>query len=404
MSGKKEKRVYKLCPCDRGDVEGIQSWLEDMALEGLLLEEDGQFCGVFTFRRSLPKRVTYRLDVAQKRKSSLFDSGAELSDEELEIYRSMGWEYLVQYGDFRIYRAEDQKAPELNTEPQTHAFTISLLKKNYRGSFVTSCLTALFWLLYSQGGLGCGFRLAVALGLFFAIGLYGILLRGVIVPLLHAFRFRRYEKRLLSGDTLTHRVEWRKTAAFHIVMRVLPMVLGIGLVFGLLSGFVNASKEYPNKDYPGDPPFATVADVFPGGTVTNDNVWLDYGTYLTGQNSISRSVEWNESCDVVTAAGEKYFCAFRISYHETVTEWIAKGLEEDYYDYDSTRYHGKRFQDLEAPDLGVDSVRVYTSYGTLNVLMRQGNRVVHGVIVLDDDSGQNQWLLWARAMAEQLKN
>ena len=68
MSEKKVKHVYRLCPCDRGDVEGIQSWLEDMAMEGLFLADDGVFCGVFTFERGLPKRVIYRLDVAQKRK------------------------------------------------------------------------------------------------------------------------------------------------------------------------------------------------------------------------------------------------------------------------------------------------------------------------------------------------
>lgn len=136
MSEKKVKHVYKLCPCNRSNVEGIQSWLEDMAMDGLFLAEDGVFCGVFTFEQGLPKRVTYRLDVAQKRKP---------------------------------------------------------------------------------------------------------------------------------------------------------------------------------------------------------------------------------------------------------------------------RFHGKRFQDLEAPELGIDSVRVYSNYGTLTVLMRHGNRVVHAVIMLDNDSNQNQWILWARAMAEKLR-
>ena len=202
---------------------------------------------------------------------------------------------------------------------------------------------------------------------------------------------------------MTHRVEWQKTAALNIAMRVLSIVLLIGLLLGFLSAFVNAAEELPNKEYPGDPPFATTADVFPGGTIFNDGVWLDYGTYLTGQNAVSKSVEWNESCDVVTPEGEKYHCYFRISYHETVAEWIAKGLEKDYYEYDANRFHGKRFQDLEAPELGIDSVRVYSNYGTLTVLMRHGNRVVHAVIMLDNDSNQNQWILWASAMAEKLR-
>lgn len=403
MAEKKVKHVYRPCPCDRSDVEGMQSWLEDMAMEGLFLTEDGEFCGVFTFERGLPGRVTYRLDVAQKRKPRFFDSGDDLSDEELEIYRAMGWEYLLRYGDFRIYRSVDQNAPELNTEAETHAITINLLKKNYRSNFIYGCLMTLFWLLYSQGFLRYGFRIAATVGLVFLLNTYIFLMLDMIIPLLRAFRFRRYEKRLLSGDTLTHRVEWRKTAALSIAMRIVPVILCVCIALGLFSAFIHETTELPNKEYPGQPPFATVADVFPGGMISNDSIWLDYGTYKAGQTAVSKHVEWNESCDVVTADGENYFCILRLTYHETAAEWIAKGLEEDYYTYDAARYHGKRFQDLEAPALGVDSVRVYSNYGSLTVLMRQGNRVVHAVVVMDNDSNQNQWLLWAQAMAEQLK-
>ena len=102
MDEQKVKYAYRLCPCDKSDVEGIQSWLEDMAAQGLYLVEDGVFCGVFTFEQRLPGDTTYRLDVAQKRKPRFLDSGDGLSDEEVELYRSMGWEYLVRYGDFNI--------------------------------------------------------------------------------------------------------------------------------------------------------------------------------------------------------------------------------------------------------------------------------------------------------------
>ena len=77
-------------------------------------------------------------------------------------------------------------------------------------------------------------------------------------------------------------------------------------------------------------------------------------------------------------------------------------MEENYYVYDATRYRGKRFEDIAAPDLGVDSIQVYNNYGTLCVLMRDGNRVVHAAVTLNNQSDANQWHLWAQVMAEML--
>ena len=404
MSEKTIKYVHKLCPCDPCNVEGIQSWLEDMAADGLFLIEDGVFCGVFSFERKSPRKVAYRLDVAQKQKPRFLDSGDELTDEELELYRSTGWEYLLRYSDFRVYRSMERDVPELNTESETHAITIGLLKQKHRSSFIYAVLMALFWVFFAQSALRYTFRIAASVGVTFLLCVHGEILDAWVTNLLRLIRFRRYEKRLLAGDSLNHRVEWKKTAPLNFVARALPFLLGIGVAFGLLSALTHETTEFPNTEYPGDPPFATVADVFPGGTITEDNVWLDYGTFKTTETAVSKSVEWNESCDVTTADGEHYFCILRLNYHETVSERFARGLEEDYYVYDATRYRGKRFEDLAAPDLGVDSIRVYKNYGTLCVLMREGTRVVHAVVTLDNKTDANQWHLWAQAMAEMLKS
>ena len=403
MSEKTVKYVHRLCPCDPGDVEGIQSWLEDKAAEGLFLAEDGVFCGVFSFERRPPRKVRYRLDVAQKRKPRFLDSGDALTDEELELYEAMGWEYLLRYGDFRVYRSLEYGVPELNTESETHAITIGLLKKKHRSSFIYAILMALFWVLFAQSALRYGFRIAASVGVGFLLCVHGAILDAWLTNLLRLLRFRRYEKRLLSGDSLNHRVDWKKTAPLSYAARVLPFLLAAGVAAGLFSALTHATKEIPNAEYPGDPPFATVADVFPGGTITGDNVWLDYGTYKTVETAVGASVEWNESCNVTTADGESYFCILRLTYHETISEWIARGLERDYYVYDSTRYHSKWFEELEAPDLGVDSVRVYyNAHGILNVLMREGNRVVHATVTISRQSDANQWILWAQTMAQQL--
>ena len=34
------RKSHRICPCNAYDIEGIQSWLEDLAAEGLQLEKD----------------------------------------------------------------------------------------------------------------------------------------------------------------------------------------------------------------------------------------------------------------------------------------------------------------------------------------------------------------------------
>ena len=196
---------------------------------------------------------------------------------------------------------------------------------------------------------------------------------------------------------------FRSTAPFNFSVRALPFLLCFGIAFGLFSALSHADSEVPHAEYAGEIPFATIADVFPDGTITEDNDFLDYGTVSTWSTAVSENYEWNESCHVTSPNGETYYCILRLSYHETTAEWIACGLERDYYTYDAKRYHGKRFEDLPAPKLDVDSVRVYRSYGTLHVLMRDENRVVQAAVTIGNQSNTNQWKLWAQAMAEKLR-
>lgn len=402
MSEETIKHVHRLCPCDPCDVEGIQSWLEDLAADGLFLIEDGVFCGVFSFERRSPRKVSYRLDVAQKRKPRFFDSGDELTGEEWELYRSMGWEYLLQYGDFRVYRSTEPNAPELNTESETHAITIGLLKQKHRSALVSSILYTMTVMLLSGGVLRYPCREAATIGLLFTVCIYGLLLLVWTQCLLQFFRFRHYEKRLLHGDELNHHVNWKKTAPLHYLARALPFLLCVGIASGLFSALSRADNELSHEEYTGEIPFATIADVFPDSTITEDHNFLDYGTITGWSTAVSENYEWNESCYVTTADGEKYFCILRLSYHELAAQWLARGLERDYYIYDANRYHGKRFTDLPAPTLDVDSIRVYNNYGTLCVLMREGSKVVQATVTIDNHTNENQWQLWAQAMAEKL--
>ncbi len=400
-----KKYVYRLCPCNACDIECIQSWLEDMAAEGLFLIKEGIFCNaLFTFEPGQPQRVSYRLDVAWKRKARFTDSGDRLTNAELELYRDMGWEYLLQFGDFRIYRTLCSGAPELNTESETHAHTINLLKKKQRSSFFGAIVTLLLWLLVLNSAFGRVFLITALLGPLAAFCGYGLLLATVGKPLARMVWFRRFEKRLMAGDTLNHRVDWKKKRLRQYSKRLVSLLAVSGLAVGFVNGYIQSKDSLSIDEYPGEPPFATVADVFPDAKSIKKGESLGYyGQYETVDTSAASYTKWKESAYVTTAEGEKYFCILIVEYYDTCSEWFAKGVERDCYLFDAIRLFRGKPMEYDAPDLDVDSIRVYNYSAGITVLMRNENRVVRATVLLDDGANRNQWQLWAEAMAEKMK-
>ena len=56
------KTVRRYPPCPDYDVEAMESWLSDMADQGLVLSRDGFFFGFGYFEKTEPKKMRYRLE------------------------------------------------------------------------------------------------------------------------------------------------------------------------------------------------------------------------------------------------------------------------------------------------------------------------------------------------------
>ena len=65
------KTVSRLLPCPVYDVEAVESWLGDLAGEGLYLERQGNYFGLFHFRRGEARALPYRL-VSSLESTSIF--------------------------------------------------------------------------------------------------------------------------------------------------------------------------------------------------------------------------------------------------------------------------------------------------------------------------------------------
>ena len=390
------RRSYRTCPCFSYDVEGIQSWLEDLAAQGYVLEADGTFCGIFTFQLTQPQKLRYRL-APVKQTGGIFSDNTDGPDpEEQEYSRRCGWEYLVRYGAFHIYRATDAQARPLHTDPTVHAMALEEARK-HQWHTLTFLITQLLIHVLLTHNLFSFFRTGAVMGLGVLAGVL-IFCAWLLADTFRAFLWLgRYQKRLRMGDTLDAPVDWKRKALPVRCAKLLP--LGAVLLFLVSLGIsLNATtQKTPIAAYPGNPSFAVVEDVFPGAQVAHTDSFGDYNTYVHAATALSENWEWNETADVTDGTGS-YYCILRINHHETAGELWAKGLFRDYYLYERLRYRGKRFEELEAPDTRFDQVRVFSSYGILHVLIRQGSTVTHAVVTISQQGQNNHWQLWLDAM------
>jgi hypothetical protein len=140
---KDARSVYRLPPCPAYDVEGMESWLTDLAAEGLHLRKDGFFAGIAILERREPAEVKIRLGVAP-RGTGLLDENAGEPDEDARcLYENLGWEYVAARGRFHIYRTNDPNARELDTDPQVQAIALNEVRKRHHAAVLSS----VFWLL-----------------------------------------------------------------------------------------------------------------------------------------------------------------------------------------------------------------------------------------------------------------
>lgn len=385
------KYAYRFCPCHGYDVEAIQTWLEDLSQEGLMLSKESAFAGFLTFEHMAPRRCRYRLEAIGK-------SGGE-SNEFHDIAARFGWEYVCDYGAFQIFLTDDPTARELNTDPSIQAETLKRLGKQ---QIVDLVLAVGYLVLMSFLRRWDWFRFyysAVAVGPL-ATALFILLL--LLIPLASAVNF--YHLHRLCGILRRGLLNGRKSPGIWGWLRLLPgAILCVSLVLQLHS-IATVAPEHEVSEYPQAPPFATLTDIADQDDTPEYSTFMDdfYNKYALFSRSVaSVNLEWKENITFTRTDGSTYSGHMILTYHETCGEWFAQGLADDYYAKERAR--NNEFQDLDAPDLGVDSIRVYSSY-SLHVLIRHDNIVVEAVIALNDGADDPAWLRWAEAMAQQLLN
>ena len=371
------KYVYRIPPCSKYDIAGMESWLEDLAAQGLFLDRDGLFWGVGTFVQKEPAKLRFRLE-ATATQGGLFSSTHDPDQETIEFHQDMGWEYRGRWGQFHIYVTDDPRAPELHTDPRVQAMTIQSLNKFQRielaGIF---WYTLMIWFLHGSILL----TLAVAWDIWNTILFVGLLLSFPSVKLAGWLQMVKLKRALKQGIPMVHRRDYRKNGKWVYSGRLCRWVLGIYLTFSLFTLWSNDVAEMnavPMKDWTAPLPFATLQDFFPDSEVAPDDNMIKHEVnhwenFIAPENY--EYVEWSLVRDV----GESDYFYYRVYYHELRWDWFARLYAREVANNASGSLADRLFERVEEPQAlsteGVDYAVSYLRYSPGIVLCR-GNTVI----------------------------
>ena len=220
------KYTFRLVPCSIYDYEIMESWLEDLALQGLVLENIS--FGIAKFRKEMPQRIRYCMSIIPAERWDVYEWIPGRSSF-IDLCKTSGWNYICQRGQFGIFMTTDESVVEMHTEPELQYLDY----KNYVDwRALIGRLMILMVALYVFWGafLRYGFltiwaqeeHLLVISVLLVLLAIIIIDIRQLVCPIL------LYQK--LKRDGITHeRKEWKRYA---LCYRLLFISVACIFVFG----------------------------------------------------------------------------------------------------------------------------------------------------------------------------
>ena len=371
-----EVKTYTFyAPCPVLDIEAMQTWLEDMSMEGYLLKGCSKVRHTFEFYKIEPLQTRYRLTPVSDK---IEEWNLRPNEEYVSITDAFGWEHVCSNHRLHIFRTFDADAREIHTDPAVQAQAVRQIAWRV-------AKTALIWL-------------AVPLAYFLIIFVFGansfwqsVLIdsAGIQIILAYFALFAMIQsavtlaqlyplyKQLKRGYVPIKRKEWKKKAPVHrAAFRVYPIILIV-----LATMVVMARSAYRDSvDYQDLPPvgtelpFLSVADMANGSDVQSANR-MDDVNYMRNWSHILSPInfDWAEIVEVVGKDGTDGLVSIHVFYHEPRFEWLAESLTKEYLE----KAQRSGIEMSEKPQTCADRAYFYyNEYGKPAAVLKYGNSVI----------------------------
>jgi len=400
------KYTFRLVPCSIYDYEIMESWLEDLALQGLVLENISH--GIAKFRKQKMQNIRYRLTVIPAERMDVYEWIPGKS-ELISLCEAAGWKYICQRGQFGIFVTTDETVEELHTEP-------GLQHMDYKGyvnwwslsgyTFMFLSFCYLFWSSFIRYGFFVtwaqqGSHIFLTL-LAMMAGNFLMLIRQWMCPVV------LYRK--LKQEGISHEKKpWRIHAlGYRIVMVALILLYTVG--FGSVLCSIAAGHDYYDyeewpqaalMEYQESLPLATMDDAM--RSMFSDAVPLENerdARVVTEKRFIAPVMcIMDAEGSYQISDGTRVQCNTIIEYYETRSPWIAQQMAKEQYKCDQRL---KWYHSEETPELGVEYAVAYNAFWP-TILLVEDNKYVKIQLSTTADAYYKQVKPWCYVYAESLK-
>lgn len=229
------KVVRKFLLDDAWSIGKNESWFSDMASKGLHLKSIGR---VFAkFEKGEPRKTKYRIDVLYKKPSQ----------EQLDIYKDYGWDFVAASGNFYIFSSpESSNFPELHTDPEEQGYTLLDLDRRLRNNLIiiSAAMLLFFGMMFSVFFLDSRPYLSMVEGPLLQQILLVVVEAHVLFTVIRNFAaVRKLRKSLLEGNPVNHKESWQKS-------RFINGTIGIFFItIALFSAFIPWIGIIKSEDY-----------------------------------------------------------------------------------------------------------------------------------------------------------
>ena len=231
------KCIRKFTPVSPYDIQGLESWLEDLSLWGLFLVKFGTTFSIFA--QGVPKRTRYRVEYCKPYYTD------EPPQDLLDLYRDFGWEFVCWAGniDLPIFRTQDPQAEEPHTDPSLQGTLLKKVAERLKRAFLHDAILLL-----------AVFSLMLAAGLALFVISYPVLLAVIAYEAVQTFtrcrswlRVRAVVRSLQDGVPMNHKISYPNRIRSNLAQFVL-LLLFLALLL-LHYYFNNAPAQNTQEDF-----------------------------------------------------------------------------------------------------------------------------------------------------------